>query len=834
MNERYTFIDLFEKEVDLDTDKKVIIDKIIIPKIQRPYAQGRKDSVSTYVRNSILNDLFDALVKDNLYELNFIYGVIRPSNDKYVMELLDGQQRLTTLFLLHWYLANRELKDGDDIDDKIRDSLSNFIYETRSSATVFCQKLAGFRKDLSDNTPQEVIKKAKWYFKSFNRDSTIVSMLTMLDAIHNKYNEVKTKGLVYQLPNLQFYVKSLGLYNLSEELYIKMNARGLQLTPFENFKADLTNFVSNHKAFDYSVPLYKKNSDDKIPFHYNFSIKLDAKWVDIFWRKGSEEFDTSYMSFFTRFFASKYIISTKKSVSDREMRSDVNIKKLYTDAENRSEVNGYLGFQVFEDLLKEHPEYVEDLDVVFDLFYEYHESDIKYYLIPEWEKSESKQGDDFYCNLGTTMTQIKLIVFAAVIECFSVYKSFDKTVFKQWMRVVWNVIENTNIDSLTPVSSLIRKFSALLHHTKLYHDRGVNFYKALSLWLEDNQDEQEIRAIIEEVEKAKRIAEDFAWEELFIEAESHPYFKGMVTFFYTKEMSIEGYRKRLRGAKEMFDINGISSIYREKHLLIRAVVSQFLSWGELRETYITENAETQKYLKNILASDHEVRNMFADILDIPDEFSIKNKLEEYISKAEEVEPWLNATEDDKKALKLAVNRLRNDVKMYDWIAAQEKDDGKVFRVYWFYGHIMFAIPRKQYARIAIDTDRADVAYHIHKKHGFEYSDNNQLDMYKEHNITFGNEIWLFQERRNCKVWIGFCLHRELCLQIECNTEEMALDLKNKFENSFQNEEYKNKLILESDKHLLKTETIGRLEQRLDEIFKVIPEVDSLFLKEEFE
>lgn len=821
MNERYSFTDLFEKQVDLNNDEKVVLEKIIIPKIQRPYAQGRKDAASTYVRNSILDDIFEKLIKGEVLELNFIYGIIRASYDSYVMELLDGQQRLTTLFLLNWYLVNRELEADDEYNLKVRSCLLNFTYETRSSTTIFCKKLAEFKINLNGNTPQEVIIRAKWYFKSFDRDSTIVSMLTMLDAIHEQYERRKTRGLVYKLSNLQFYVKSLGFYKLSEELYIKMNARGLQLTPFENFKADLSNFVSHHNSFEYPVPLYNNDYNDEIPFHYNFSIKLDAKWVDIFWINETEEFDSSYMRFFTRFFAIKYIISTKNSVSDNEMRSDVNIKKLYTDAENRTEENRYLGFQVFEDLLKKYPEFIEDLYIVLDLFHEFHKSHIKYYLLPEWEKTESRKGDDFYCNVSTAMTQIKLIAFSAVVEYLSLYKSFDEIIFKQWMRVVWNIIENTNIDSLTPVSSLIRKLTALLRHTLTYKDSGISFYKALSLWGENNTDGRENRAVIEEIEKAKRIAEDIEWENVFIEAETHPYFKGMATFFYTEGMSIDHYKDRFYHAKEMFDVNGISLKYREQHLLIRAIVCQFLSWDELRERYITERAEKDKYLKNILASDQEVRSMFSIVLDMPSEASIKNKLEEYISKAEEVEPWINAGEDDEIALKLAVKRLRNDIKLYDWAAIKEKEGNLTFRIYWYGGHIMFAIPRKQHARIVIDTDRAEVAYHIHKKYDFNYSDDNQHSVYELYNIIFGNEIWLLKKVDKLTVWIGFCLNRDLHLRIECNTKKMAKTLLEEFDDSYIDEEYKNFVILKYEKYLTKNKTINDLEYRLDEILEII-------------
>ena len=478
MNERYTFIDIYRKELDLNKDMKVKVSQIIIPKIQRPYAQGRLDGVCTYIRNTLLNEMFENFKTDEIFDFNFIYGIVRPSNDEYVMELLDGQQRMTTLFLVYWYIANCELTEEDEEDKTIRDALHRFVYETRSTSTLFCHKLASYRIDLSGQTPSKVIRQAKWYFKSFDRDSTITAMLTMLDAIHERYINQDNKALYTKLANIQFYVKSLGFFNLSEELYIKMNARGLQLSPFENFKADLTNYIGgiDYSPFKEEVPLYCKDSEDQVEFHFNFSVKLDAKWIDIFWRKGFENFDASYMSFFSRFFACKYIISTKDIVNDRDMRQDSTLRKIYTDAENRTEANEYLGFQEFKSILTNHPEYVLTLDKVLDTFYQYDFKDSKKaiyeMLVPTWEKP-SLDGDDFYSNINTKMTHIKLIMFGAIIEFIKAFKSFDTEAFKQWMRIVWNVVENTNIDSLTPVSSLIRKFSAVIHSIAKRMSEGV-------------------------------------------------------------------------------------------------------------------------------------------------------------------------------------------------------------------------------------------------------------------------------------------------------------------------------------------------------------------------
>ena len=78
MKERYSFPDLFVRPVDVDKDKTVVLDRIVIPKIQRPYAQGRVDGVSTFVRNSFLEEIFSYLSSGEIMDLNFVYGIICP------------------------------------------------------------------------------------------------------------------------------------------------------------------------------------------------------------------------------------------------------------------------------------------------------------------------------------------------------------------------------------------------------------------------------------------------------------------------------------------------------------------------------------------------------------------------------------------------------------------------------------------------------------------------------------------------------------------------------------------------------------------------------------
>lgn len=832
MEGTYSYTELFTKPIEIDKDRSVQINKIVIPKIQRPYAQGRTGGKYDYVRKTLLSDLFSSLAPDGkVLELNFVYGIIKHNDEENILELLDGQQRITTLFLLHWYIANRELKEGDETDSRIRGCLSRFVYETRSTSTVFCSRLSHFHYDVTSTPPSEAIRKSKWYFKSFDRDSTICAMLTMLDSIHEFYNRQDSRDLHKRLDNIRFYVKSLNYFHLSDELYIKMNARGLQLSTFENFKADLTSYVSSFSkgSFLKQVPLYSEiPSTDTVAFNLNFSIKLDAKWVDMFWKSGSEDFDESYMSFFTRFFTCMYIIDTIGTVSDKDMRTDSAVNTLYTTAENRMGFDEYMGFDLFRSILEHHPEHINTLDTLLDTLYQYDWKDKKFEIrkefIPAWDRTpDDETFDDFYCNSKTSFTHVKLILFGAVISFINTFEScegFSLEDFRQWMRVIWNIIENTNIDSLTPVSSLIRKFHLLANHIKDNRQNGYDFYSSLASYELSNN---ENRAVVEEIKKAKLISDNTEWLPLFSEAERHPFLKGMVMFFGSDNLTIDEYRHRLGIIQTMFDENGIAPEYREDHILIRAIVACHNSWGKINNLYVTERSEKDKHLKNILADTNkvEVQNLFATISSRSSESEIKEYLKDFIGKTD-IECWPTDSEEVRKDFSIASRRLLNDVKMYSWIAKEEVGYNACFRIYYYAGHVMFAIPKKQYAKMAIDTERAQVAKAICDKYHFEFDNSAQEQMIEEYGDCFGNECWIHLLRGEEKIQIVFCTGHDVIMRIECCSPEKALELKEKIPGSSIAENSETLLFLPKLRHSSKDSTLGKISEVIDKLFDIIP------------
>ena len=163
------------------------VNKFVIPKIQRDYAQGRSDMNGkvfySEIRDNFLAALSNALVNNRELVLDYIYG--SDDNAQYFYPV-DGQQRLTTLFLLHWYVGVKEHKlNGETVRE-----LEKFSYETRDTTIEFCSSLLRLNIDV-ENTPSlsDAIKDSNIYHRAYDWDPTVISMLVMLDKMHEELRD---------------------------------------------------------------------------------------------------------------------------------------------------------------------------------------------------------------------------------------------------------------------------------------------------------------------------------------------------------------------------------------------------------------------------------------------------------------------------------------------------------------------------------------------------------------------------------------------------------------------------------------------------------------------
>ena len=285
-----------------------------IPIIQRDYAQGRLGK--EYLRKTFLESLKQALDEGReALKLDFVYG----SKENGKLQPLDGQQRLTTLWLLHWYVALRAGKLDEVVkgQERICDVLRNFTYETRISSREFCGCLcnADNFKTFDGKDIVGFITSQTWFYSVWKQDPTIQSMLRMLGGtkINNKAGEDITDGmeelfdgtdkfdeywdsLSSDCSPIIFYYLPLNDFGLSDDLYVKMNARGKQLTSFENFKADLLGYIASQAEED-------KKWEKFLDPENGIAIKLDTTWTDLFWQESRDnKIDEIYFAFLNRFF----------------------------------------------------------------------------------------------------------------------------------------------------------------------------------------------------------------------------------------------------------------------------------------------------------------------------------------------------------------------------------------------------------------------------------------------------------------------------------------------------------------------------------------------------
>lgn len=244
--------------------------KICIPIIQREYIQGCHDQRIINTTNRMIDDILTALRNErDRVNLNIIYGY----SENNVFFPIDGQQRLTLLYLIIYYCAVM----GEKIED-FNSNIKSFSYETKDTSKRFFEVILNKAKDISEilNSGKDVVREMKsclWFQVDWNNDVTINSVLSILKKLNDKIKKEEVKVFYNRLKDGQFVVFDIcierkeGAKLNSSTSYISLNARGKMLEDFENVKSLLEKI---------EISLGKK---EKI-----FSDQYDRKYIDIFYK----------------------------------------------------------------------------------------------------------------------------------------------------------------------------------------------------------------------------------------------------------------------------------------------------------------------------------------------------------------------------------------------------------------------------------------------------------------------------------------------------------------------------------------------------------------------
>lgn len=480
---------------------------IEMPIIQRGYVQGADDDETTDIRNNFVKALVHSLKEREELHLNFIYGKVE---EGYFIPL-DGQQRLTTLFLLHWYIAQHA---EEAYQEQLKDKLSYF---TQPSSKDFCSALGAKGKVLNREKPSKSIRQAPWFFKRWEKDATVRGMLTTLDTIdtiHQQFLSGQYQNNYWQLLAseecpITFDFLNLEEQKLTDELYLKMNARGLVLTEFEQFKAWLIEYLEDPNSD--AVKAVKEN--------------LDGKWMDLFWKYRSEkdaqvdseedakvDIDTPYMHFFRNYFQLLYLSSEEDELSEEKEKLASKLAPANQDE--------YPFFST-----QDYKEVLEDKDKINEAFKALN----KLCKLQKNDSLDKTFGIDLFTDasffkgfVAKASTYKQRILFYAFIKALIEEKN---NCLKSWMRVVRNLAENISFNNLQEFRSRIKLIDKLFEETLKGKDSSEAFYEALC-----HYEGSELTQFKEEKNKAKLIVKDKAWETIFLTYENHSYFRGHIQF----------------------------------------------------------------------------------------------------------------------------------------------------------------------------------------------------------------------------------------------------------------------------------------------------------------
>ena len=461
-----------------------------------------------------------------------------------------------------------------------------------------------------------------------------------LDSIRVHFSD--TAGLFERLvdaekPAITFQLLDLENFGLSDDLYIKMNARGKPLTPFETFKARYEQVLE--EVFGNET---REIGKQHLPVAEYFAWRMDTHWADFFWvhrDRKTNLYDDAVMNLFR-----------SVALVTRDVERDDYLDNL----------------KILRD---------RSLKPSFSFFYENgwldrHFSEILFLLLEVWSADGQELArqlpDGRYYEESTLFTKAvtdpAAFRFMYIVQFFA-YARFlqqhsgdvDPQAFQEWMRIIRNLSVNTVYDRPDEVQRSISGICKLIAHA----DNILAYF---------SKEEKPVRGfrtlqITEEQLKAKLILAHKEWRSLIDRAESHGYFKGQIEFLLDFSGVLDRWRNSqdvswdddihvelqhrfdyyLARAEKMFTNRGLASAQEfrwERSLL--SIGDYTLSKG-LNKSFLLNPYTEPTSWKRLLRDAGEKRQLLKKLWDRLDvNLSIPDQLDTIIDQASELEPWREA------------------------------------------------------------------------------------------------------------------------------------------------------------------------------------------------
>lgn len=541
---------------------------IVIPIIQRDYAQGRETDDVRQIRDKFVKKLLEKLQKNTPILLDFVYGTLEEPKDltkgatQYTEFIpLDGQQRLTTLFLLHWFLSLWNNEDYESfkshmiIDDN---DTSRFNYRTRTSSGDFCKNLISkSNRDLilgniKTAIPQPVssaIINEGWFHYSWIYDPTISGMLVMLDTIckqfpnengetnaHDYFDRLTVQKLIsFNLLYLNKFSQENDQHQeivitsddrFSDELYIKMNSRGKPLSDYETFKSRFETFLRKYTDVHWK----------------DFSQKIDHEWADSLWSIRNKVIPKeAEPSKFIRDNTDQMIMNLINVVlaNSYALRGNTQEEGLnvvfHTDAAHKRKYDLHLTFYRYTELgilnekndeddkyLNDNCQYGRNVKDTLAFVHDYISNPTSYEVTSEFfggwkciykvlfDKIDGKQSV-----YGSISYYDRLYFYSfsqfSIIGKKNVHETLFRTYLNRWMHFIVNIVESAEINDVYDMQKFLKVISGILSEfTRNNQFDIIGYLNGISSY--PDWSPVPLTQVREEILKAKLISRYYRWE----------------------------------------------------------------------------------------------------------------------------------------------------------------------------------------------------------------------------------------------------------------------------------------------------------------------------------
>ena len=469
---------------------------VIIPFLQRDYAQGRDNKETEVIRTMFVDAICNSIIKNEPLSLDFTYGEKKSDEKRYYP--VDGQQRLMTLFLVcAWFYRNiKSDKNSKEKRDGLYNALMNFHFEARHEASDYLKAL------LDDSVPDSSLISPEIWHRSPSAEGMARTYALINEKLSNQ--NVETENLIDNLNNITFFEIS---GDLPSDVFIKMNARGRKLSESEIFKASVI------KEFP------SENQDMKFSSAYSmFFEKLFDEYKD------ADKKEKALMRIIKSWFY--FLESQKKDGKEAQKEKPEKLNWL----------SDYIPFQEYKNIIKTEPVAISALVKFFDFC-----------------SSAKKQSvNDILRNVLPVRDRKELLVLSPdILSALVVFFINGNTKIlddlKKWMRFACNIIDNTDISDIR--SGLLKEIANA--------DDSYSYIREFDCSKLKNASALQVQ-MEEEKEKIYVITEKNISVEKIEEAENFSFAYGAIRYLYkdaNRKNQWGNFEKKFLKFKDLFEVD---------------------------------------------------------------------------------------------------------------------------------------------------------------------------------------------------------------------------------------------------------------------------------------